>query len=77
MKEKYDNKEKYNGFKNTYEVQWEEKKITFLPLQLSTNSQGSARAQATINPLRLFYTHLQHVSQGWVLVNKGVEKKQD
>ena len=29
---KYDNKAKYDGFQNTYEVQWGEKKNTFWPI---------------------------------------------
>ena len=31
----FDNKAIYDGFKNTYEIQWEGKKISFLPTTLS------------------------------------------
>ena len=72
----YDKKAKYDGYKNTYEIQWGEKRITFLPIQSSTHSQGSNRNQLAIDPPRLFYTHLQEAATGWVLLNKGVEESQ-
>ena len=72
----YDNKAKYDGYKNTYEIQWGDKKITFLPIQNSTHSHGANRNHLAIDPPRLFYTHLQEATNGWVLLNKGVEESQ-
>ena len=60
----YDNKAKYDGYKNTYEIQWGDKKITFLPIQNSTHSHGANQSHLAIDPPQLFYTHLQEAAKG-------------
>ena len=72
----YDNKARYDGFKNTYDVQWREKTITFLPIQHWPLSQNQNPTPSTIDPSRLFYSHLQRASTSWILINKGLEELQ-
>ncbi|KAL5580828.1 hypothetical protein UlMin_013270 [Ulmus minor] len=72
----FDSKSIYDGHKNTYEVPWEDKKITFLPLTLSSSNRVSPKLTNFIESPRLFYSHLIANQAGWILINKGTEEKQ-
>ena len=51
----FDRKSIYDGHKNTYEVPWEDKKITFLPLTLSSSNRVSPKLTNSIESPRLFF----------------------
>ena len=68
----FDNKAKYDGYKNTYEVQWGEKIITFLPTIIFYSTQVPTKRTTTIDPPRLFFSYMMANQSGWILINKGV-----
>ncbi|KAL5549949.1 hypothetical protein UlMin_000125 [Ulmus minor] len=72
----FDSKSIYDGHKNTYEVPWEDKKITFLPLTLSSSNHVSPKLTNSIESPRLFYSHLIANQTGWLLLSKGIDEQQ-
>ncbi|KAL5548403.1 hypothetical protein UlMin_003634 [Ulmus minor] len=72
----FDSKSIYDGHKNTYEVPWEDKKITFLPLTLSSSNHVSPTLTNSIEFPRLFYSHLIANQTGWLLLSKGIDEQQ-
>ena len=72
----FDNKAIYDGFKNTYDIQWEDKRIIFLPTTLSCSFPHSTKQLNSITPPRLFYSHMLSNKACWALVNKGIQELQ-
>ena len=53
-----------------------EKTITFLPIQHWPLSHNQNSTPSSIDPPRLFYSHLQRAPTSWILINKGLEELQ-
>ena len=71
----FDNQALYDGYKNTYEIFWEGKKITFLPTTFSYSSKPIPKINTVVDEPRLFYNHLITNQVGWLLLNKGIEEQ--
>ena len=72
----FDNKAIYDGFKNTYDIQWEDKRLTFLPTTLSCSFPQSTPQLNSITSPRLFYSHMLSNKACWALVSKGIQELQ-
>ena len=72
----FDNRTVYDRYKNTYEISWEGKKITFLPTTFSFSTKSKSQNNTMINESRLFYSHLLTNQMGWHLLNKGINEHQ-
>ena len=72
----FDNRTVYNEYKNTYEIFWESKKITFLPTTFSYSNKSVPKINIVIHEPRHFYSHLLTNQVGWLLLNKGIDEQQ-
>ena len=72
----FDNWAIYDGYKNTYEIFWEGKKIICLLTTLSYSKKSVPKINIVVDEPRLFYSHLLTNQVGWLLLNKGIDKQQ-